>query len=186
MPTVDELIAALAKGERKPEPTDGLAVRAHVATAAFNREARQEQAWSRIGDSVVGCPHPSQVGVVITPTTSLTSLDYHVAKRIQGGQWKQGTPPAQYEADCQQAAAAAEIVKAGVRVVPLAATQTRVTTANFPFIRVSPGQVMLVVYDTVKQRITTAYYLPAAELPIQVYKHWVQKPRPVVLPLGTP
>jgi hypothetical protein len=184
--TVDELIAALARGERKPEPSDGQTVRAHIAAAPFNRESRQEQAWSRIGESVVGCPHPSTPGASIASTTYLTSLEYHVAKRIRGGQWKSATTPLQYEADCQHAAAIATIVKAGVRGVPLAATQTRVTASDFPMVNVVPGQVLLVVYDTVKARIATAYYLHEAEAPIQVYKQWVQKPRPVVLPVHTP
>lgn len=186
MPTVeDSLIAALAKGERKPQPGDGATVRAYISKTAFNRERRPESAWSRLGESVVGCPHPS-TGMPIIDTTDLTSLEYHVAKRINGHQWKSGTTPEAYEADCQHAAAIASLVKAGVRIVPLAATQTRVSASEFPRVSVVPGQVLLVVYDTNKSRITTAYYLPEAQAPIQVYKHWVQQPKPVVLPISTP
>jgi hypothetical protein len=182
---VDTLIAALAKGERKPAPGDGATVRAHISKAPFNRERRPESAWSRVGESVVGCPHPS-TGQPIAGNTGLTSLEYHVAKRIRGGQWRSGTTPEEYEVDCRHAAALASVVKAGVRIVPLAATQTRVTSPDFPRVHFVPGQVLLVVYDTAKSRITTAYYLPEADAPIQVYKYWVQKPKPVVLPISTP
>ena len=84
------------------------------------------------------------------------------------------------------AASLATIVKAGVRVVPLAATQTHAKADDFPCMNLMPGQVLLVVYDTDKQRITTSYYLREADAPIRVYKLWVQRPRPVVLPLSTP
>jgi hypothetical protein len=183
--TPDELIAAIARGERKAQPGDGRLVRTHISQAPFNRERRLEKQWARIGDTVVGCAHPTG-GAPITNDTALSSLERHVAKRIRDGQWKASTTISQYEADCQRAAGIASIVKAGVRMVPLAATQTHVTAADFPQLTIVPGQVVLVVYDTDKKRITTSYYLPEAQAPVQVYKHWVQQPRPVLLPLSTP
>ena len=182
----DELIAAIARGERRAQPGDGTIVRDHIASSPFNREPRLERAWALIGDSVVGEPHPTRPGVTITETTSLTSLERHVAKRVRDGQWKPDTTCEQYEADCQRAAKAAYLVKAGVRSgVALAATQTRVTASEFPKVNVVPGQVLFVVYDTQKARITTCYYVPEAQAPVRVYNHWVQKPRPVVLPLSS-
>jgi hypothetical protein len=184
--TPDELIAAIARGEREVGGGDGELVRRHIAASPFNREIRAERSWSQIGESVVGCPHPVLPGQVISATTALSSLEFHIAKRIRDGQWKPNTSPDQYESDCQRAASKATIVKAGVRGNPLAATQTYAAAADFPQMLVKPGQAVLVVYDTVKHRITTSYYLPAASLPLQVYKYWVQNPRPVVLPVSAP
>ncbi len=185
-PTIDELITLIATGKQKPGPNDGQQVRAHIGAAPFNRETRVAEAWGRLGESVVGCPHPSDPTKTIDATTSISSLEYHVAKRIQDGQWRAITKPADYEADCQRTATSASVVKAGVRLVPLAATQTRLTTEAFPLVNVVPGQVLLVVYDTVKKRITTCYYLLEANAALRVYKFWIQKPRPVVLPVRTP
>lgn len=180
---VDELIKAVAEGSRMAAPGDGALVRAHVAQSPFNREMRREEAWSRLGFSVAGSPHPSRRTEMITSTTILSSLEFHTAKRILDGQWKPETTPDTYEADCQRAARAAYLVKAGVRSVALAATQARVSATDFPNLQVGPGQVLLVVYDTEKSRIVTGYYLPEAVTSLQVYKHWIQRPRPVVLPL---
>ncbi len=184
--SADELISEIAQGRRKVAPGDGGVVRAHIAKAAFNRETRLEKDWSAVGDTVVGCPHPTQHGVTISEKTSLTSLERHLAKRIRDEQWLPTTTPTEYEADCQRAASLASVVKAGVRLVPLAATQTHAKAADFPRMKLLAGQVLLVVYDTAKRRITTSYYLPEADAPIRVYKYWVQKPRPVVLPLSPP
>lgn len=182
----DELIREIAHGRRKVAPGDGALVRGHIASAPFNRESRREEQWALIGDTVVGCPHPTEQGVTIASRTSLTSLERHLAKRIRDGQWRTTTTPSEYEADCQRAAAQATVVKAGVRLVALAATQTHAKAGDFPLMNHRAGQVVLVVYDTEKRRITTSYYLPEAEAPIQVYKYWVQSPRPVVLPLSSP
>jgi hypothetical protein len=85
--SADELISEIAQGRRKVAPGDGGVVRAHIAKAAFNREARLEKDWSAVGDTVVGCPHPTQHGVTISEKTSLTSLERHLAKRIRDEQW---------------------------------------------------------------------------------------------------
>lgn len=179
---VDELIKAVAEGTRKAMPGDGDLVKAHIARASFNREVRREEAWARLGYSVAGAPHPTRAGETITGTTSLSSLEFHTAKRVLDGQWRLQTTPDAYEADCQRAAQTAYLVKAGVRRVPLAATQARVTATEFPNVLLKAGQVMLVVYDTEKSRIVTSYYLPEASASLQVYKNWIQRPRPVVLP----
>lgn len=187
MLTTDELIDAIARGTQKAEPGDGLRVRQHIASSPFNQERRREDQWARIGDTVVGCAHPSAPGTVIEANTLLSSLDRHLAKRIRDGQWKPGTTPQQYEQDCQRAAGGATVVKAGVRDgVALAAAQAPVKAETFPQVVFKSGHAFLVVYDTHKQRITTNYYLPEAQLPVQVYKGWVQKPRPVVLSLTPP
>lgn len=184
--TTDQLIAAIARGEQKAQPGDGATVREHIGRSPFNAERREERAWARVGDSVVGCQHPVVAGTVISESTLLSSLERHLAKRIRDGQWKPGTTPQQYEEDCQRAARTATIVKAGVRAdIALAATQSPVKAEMFPQVQVAPGQVFFVVYDTNKKRITTNYYLPEAQAPVQVYKKWVQKPRPVVLPLSS-
>ena len=183
--TADQLIGAIARGERKPDSTDGERVRQHVSAAAFNREVRPESSWARLGESVVGCPHPSRPGENIRSTTSLSSLEFHIAKRIKGGHWKPVTTPDDYEAD-RRRRSKAYLVKAGVRGVALAALQARVTTEDYPRVEIRPGYVILVVYDTSKQRITTGYCLPETEAPNRVYKYWIQKPRPVVLPLSKP
>lgn len=185
-PSPDEVISEIAQGQRKVAPGDGALVRDHIAKAPFNREPRLEKEWSVVGDTVVGCPHPTQQGVTISEKTSLTSLERHLAKRIRDGQWLPSTTPTEYEADCQRAASLASVVKAGLRVVPLAATQTHAKATDFPRMKLLAGQVLLVVYDTAKRRITTSYYLPEADAPIRVYKYWVQNPRPVVLPLSSP
>lgn len=182
---VDQLIAEVAEGKRNAATGDGDTVRAHIAQAPFNREVRKEEAWSRLGISVTGQPHPSNPQQTISSTTPLSSLEYHVAKHMLDGEWKPGTSPEAYERDCQLAAQKAYIVKAGVRIVALAATQARVNATDFPNLNFKPGQVLLVIYDTVKSRIVTGYYLPEAEAPNQVYKKWIQKPRPVVLSLTT-
>jgi hypothetical protein len=187
MQTTDELIDAIAKGIQKVQPGDGPRVRQHIGSAAFDREPRSEEEWARVGDTVVGCEHPSQPGTFIEAHTVLSSLDRHLAKRIRDGQWKSGTTPQQYEEDCQRAACTATVVKAGVRDgVSLAAAQTPVKADAFPQVVFVSGHAFLVVYDTRKKRITTNYYLPEAQLPVQVYKKWVQHPRPVVLPLTPP
>lgn len=179
---VDQLIADVATGMRNAAPGDGATVRAHIAQAPFNREVRREDAWSRLGVSVAGAPHPSRKGEFIAGSTSLSSLEFHTAKRVLDGQWKPQTTPDAYEADCKRAAQTAYLVKAGVRIVPLAATQARVTATEFPNVLLKAGQVLLVVYDTEKSRIVTSYYLPEASASLQVYKNWIQRPRPVVLP----
>lgn len=165
---VDELIKAVAEGARKAAPGDGALVKTHIAQAPFNREVRREDAWARLGYSVAGAAHPARLGETISATTSLSSLEFHTAKRVLDGQWAPQTTPEAYEADCQRAAQMAYLVKAGVRGVPLAATQARVTATDSPNMRVVPDQVLLVVYDTVKARIVTSYYLPDADAPLQV------------------
>jgi hypothetical protein len=57
----NDLIKAIASGQRKAQAGDGALVREHISKAPFNRETRLERVWATIGDSVSGCPHPTGI-----------------------------------------------------------------------------------------------------------------------------
>jgi len=182
---IHQLIRELAAGSRKPSPSDGPRVSQHVSQSPFNRVVRPHETWARGDYSVKGCPHPSRPTEVIEDHTKLSSLEFHVAKRIQSGQWKASTTPTSYERDCQRAAAAAYLVKAGIRnAIPLVATQSRVSKELFPSILAPPAHILLVVYDASKEWISTGYCIQEADAPNRVYGKWVKQPPPQVLPLA--
>lgn len=180
---VDELIVEVANGRRLAATGDGNIVREHIARAPFSRACRTAIQWGGHGYSVVGEPHPSKPNEKIEDQTYLTSLEFHTAKRVLQGQWKSGTTPSVYESDCQTAAAAAHIVRAGrTQDGDRAATQTRQTSALFsPNLNIQTGHCVLVVYDAHKRVIVSGYNIAEATAPTTVYRKWLKPPK--VLPL---
>jgi hypothetical protein len=155
---VDELITAVAEGQRVPVAGDGDLVRDHLAHAPFWPGKKTATEWGRLGYSVEGQPHPSRPNETIGASTILSSLEFHVAKRILQGQWREGTTPARYLDDCHAAAAKAFVVRAGrTSEGNRAATQTRTIPAtSWPRLCVQAGFNVLVVYDVRKRVIVTS------------------------------
>jgi hypothetical protein len=180
-------IKDLAFGIRKASPSDGDVVRRHVSKASFNPTVRPHRVWARLGLSVIGSLHPSRSSETIADETHLSSLEFHVAKRIKLGHWASSTTPSSYEKDCQRAAGKAYLVKAGRAQQrpdePLVVTQTRVTKEFFPDVQATSGELMIVVFDASKNWISSGYCVQEAKASGTVYARWVRSPAPQVLPL---
>ena len=146
-----------------------------ICAAPFSRTIRTAGEWSRIGTDLVGEPHPSNPGTLITVHTRLTSLEAHTAKRVKDGRWQEGTTPAEFLNDLRAAAGhPAARLHVGVESDrPKAATLTHMGAKGLACSKVVLDliQTVFVVYDA-KHRFIISGYSEPEPIALRLFARW--------------
>ncbi len=170
---MDGKIIALADQTVTPAPNgDGRAIASHVAAASFDFAQYTAAQWGALGTPLIGCPHPTS-GTLITPSTMLTSLEAHTAKRVREGRWKAGTVPADYLQDLRSAASLTTRVKVGrYQSAPVASTVAPVSALPLTAkCAGTAGHYLFVVYNAQKRVIVSGYSEPEPKI-AQLHTAW--------------
>lgn len=174
----DQIISRLASiPPPKATPGERSTIVARMSSAPFSSERHTAEKWAEIGTNIIGEPHPAGTGP-IQPTTVLTSLEAHIAKRIKDDLWAPGTSPADYLSDLHAAAGHAEAhlyVGQNERSHPAGATTTRLSARGLPTLRIKAkvSDCVFVVYDAAKSAVVTGYIVPEV-VAFQRMKKWAR------------